>query len=280
LTRTRKQLVREIAPHTQRIQQTLEDANLKLSSVLTDTLGRSGRAILGAIIEGETDPQRLLQQASKRLKAPRSQILEALRGSVRPNHRFLLKLHLGQIEALEKAIGELEERTALVMAPFWLWGELLQTIPGVSETVAHTIIAEIGVDMSRFATSGHLVSWVGLCPGMNESAGKRRSTRVRKGAPWLKSMLVQAAWCATRKNDSYLRAQFLRLKGRRGPKKAILAVAASLLTAVYHMLRDGAVYQDLGPNHFDRLDNKERAAQRLARRIEALGYQVELREAA
>lgn len=280
LTRTRKQMVREIAQHTQRLQKTLEDANIKLASVVTNVLGKSGRGIIRAIIDGETDPEILIRQASRRLKAPRAEILEALRGAVRPNHRFLLKLHLDQIKTLEAAVEELEVRTALVLAPFRQRAELLLTIPGVSDTVAHALIAEIGVDMSRFATSGHLVSWVGLCPALNESAGKRRATRVRKGAPWLKTILVQAAWAAARTKDSYLRAQFLRLKARRGAKKAILAVAASILTAAYHMLRDGTEYRDLGASHFDHLNNRERVAKRLAHRLEALGYHVEIRDAA
>jgi transposase len=158
--------------------------------------------------------------------------------------------------------------------------DVLKTIPGVSDTTAQTILAEIGVDMGRFPTAGHLISWAGLCPGMHESAGKRKSTRVRNGAPWLKTVLVQAAWAATRTKDTYLRAQYLRLRARRGPKKAILAVAASILTAAYHMLRDGTEYQDLGGDYFDRRNDKNRAAQRLARRIEALGFQVEIRDAA
>jgi len=280
LTRTRKQLVREVVQHTQRIQKTLEDANLKLSSVISDVVGTSGRAILRAIIAGETDPEQLLRHANSRLKASPTQLREALRGHVRAHHRFLLQLHLDQIEALEKGIREVEARLGETLAPFRLQAELLRTIPGVGQTVAQTILAEIGADMGRFPTAGHLISWAGLCPGMNESAGKRRSTRVRNGAPWLKTALVQAAWGATRTQDTYLRAQYLRLKARRGPKKAILAVAASILTAAYHMLRDGTVYADLGGDYFDRRNDKKRVAQRLMRRIEALGYQVEIRDAA
>jgi len=279
LTRTRKQFVREVAQQGLRVQKTLEDANIKLSDVISDTLGQSGRAILRAIIAGESDPHELLKHASRRLKAPRGEIAEALRGSIRSHHRFLLKLHLGQIEALEQSIRDLEARIGESLAPFRAYAELLKTIPGVSDIVAQTIIAEIGVDMTRFPTSGHLISWAGLCPGLNESAGKRRSTRVRDGAPWLKTVLVQAAWGATRVKDSYLQAQFLRLRGRRGAKKAIVAVAASILTAAYHMMQDGTVYEDLTAAHFD-LKAKERTAYKLARRLEALGYHVELREAA
>ena len=280
LTRTRKQLVREVVQHTQRIQKTMEDANLKLSSVLSDTVGKSGRAILRAILDGETDPLKLMVYVDRRVKTPRSAIVEALRGNVRAHHRFLLRLHLDQIEALERGVRDVEARMGETLAPFQQHARLLRSIPGVSEIVAQSIIAEIGVDMTRFPTSGHLISWAGLCPGLHESAGKRRSTRVRKGAPWLKTVLVQAAWSATRTKDGYLRAQFLRLKARRGPKKAIVAVAASILTAAYHMLRDGASYHDLGSDHFDRRNDKQRVVQRLARRIEALCYQVDLREAA
>jgi len=152
-------------------------------------------------------------------------------------------------------------------------------MPGVSDIVSQVIVAEIGVDMSRFPSAGHLVSWAGLCPRNEESAGKRRSTRVRKSANWLKTTLVTAAWAAARKKDSYLRAQFLRIKSRRGPKKAILAVAASMLTASYYMLRDGVEYRDLGPNHFDRRE-KTKTARRLVQRLHDLGYDVEVRDAA
>jgi transposase len=186
---------------------------------------------------------------------------------------------LGQIEALEKACEELEQQMGKSLEPLRAKAELLKTMPGVSEIVAQVILAEIGPDMSRFPTDGHLISWAGLCPRNDESAGKRRSTRVRPGAPWLKTMLVQAAWAAARSRNTYLRAQFLRLKSRRGPKKAILAVAASMLTAAYHMLRNDVPYQDLGPLHFDRRD-KLKLVNRLLRRVADLGFQVEIRGAA
>jgi transposase len=147
-------------------------------------------------------------------------------------------------------------------------------MPGISDTMAQTIVSEIGYDMSHFPTAAHLISWAGLCPRNDESAGKRRSNRLRKGAPWLKTALVQAAWCAMRKKDSYLRALFFRIQGRRGPKKAAVAVAASMLTAAYYMLRDGVEYRDLGAKHFDRLD-KAKTAQRLVRRLRDLGYEVQ-----
>ena len=279
LTRTRKQLVREIAQHTQRIQKTLEDANIKITGVISDILGQSGRALLEALIAGETDPERLVQLTTGRLKAPRSQLVEALRGRVRSHHRFLLKLHLDQIDALQGAVREVEERIGESTEPYRAAVELLDTIPGVNPTAAHVILGEIGLDMTRFPTAAHLISWAGLCPRNDESAGKRRSTRVRKGAPWLKTTLVQAAWAAVRKKSSYFRAQFLRIKARRGPMKAIIAVAASMLTAAYHMLRTGAVYEDLGEHYFDTRD-RVKLVRRLVRRLGDLGVQVELKGAA
>jgi transposase len=279
LTRTRKQLVREIAQHTQRIQKTLEDANVKIASFISDVLGLSGRAILEALIRGETEPEKLADLANYRLKVKRETLVEALRGHVTSHHRFLLKLHLEQITKLEEAIREVEARMGNSLAPFRSQVELLKTIPGVSDIAAQVIAAEVGLDMSRFPSAGHLVSWAGLCPRMDESAGKRRSTRIRKGAPWLKTTLVQAAWSGARKKNGYLRAQFLRLKSRRGPKKAIIAVAASMMTAVYYILRDGVEYHDLGGDHFARHD-KTRIAKRLIRRLEDLGLEVQVRSAA
>jgi transposase len=279
LTRTRKQLVREITQHTLRIQKTLENANLKLTGTLSDILGVSGRAILQALVAGETNPERLAELASHhRIKASRADLVAALHGRITAHHRFLLKLHLAQIEALEAAVGEVEARLGDALAPFRAAIDRLITMPGVSETVARVLVAEIGFDMTRFPTASHLISWAGLCPRLDESAGKRHSTRTRPSNPWLKTTLVQAAWAAARKKDGYLRAQFLRLKSRRGPKKAILAVAASMLTAAYYMLRDGVDYRDLGADHFDRRD-KAKLAKRLVARLHDLGFSVELRAA-
>lgn len=279
LTRTRKQFVREIAQHSLRIQKVLEDANIKLASVLSDILGQSGRAMLAAIIGGEEDPERLADLAQGTARKKRAALVEALRGHVTSHHRTLLKLHLDLIAALETALREVDAAVGKALAPISYAADLLKTMPGVSDVVAHVIVAEIGADMTRFPTAGHLVSWAGLCPRNDESAGKRRSTRVRKSGTWLKTTLVTAAWAAVRKNDSYLRSQFLRLKSRRGPKKAILAVAASMLTAAYYMLRDGVEYQDLGPDHFDRRD-KSKVITRLVRRLHDLGCEVELKHAA
>lgn len=278
LTRTRKQLVREIAQHTLRIQKVLEDANIKITGLISDILGLSGRAILSALAAGEQDPEHLADLAQGLLKKKRTALIEGLRGNVRDHHRFLLQLHLGQIAALEDAVSRLEERLGETMAPFRWAVQLLTTMPGVSNVVAQVIVAEIGTDMRRFPTAGHLVSWAGLCPRMQESAGKRRSTRTRHGAPWLKTVMVQAAWAGSRKRNSYLKAQFLRLKSRRGPKKAILAVAATMMVAVYHMLRDGVEYEDLGADHFDRRD-KAKTAHRLVCRLRELGVQVQIETA-
>lgn len=278
LTRTRKQLAREIVQHTQRIQKVLEDANVKLSSVVSDVLGVSGRRILDAIIGGETDPERLAG-LRVRLQCSRAELVEALRGQVRDHHRFLLKQHLRMIVELKQTVEAFDRRIAVSLEPFRAAVGRLTAIPGVSTTTAEIVLAEIGTDMSRFPTVGHLISWAGLCPRLDESAGKRRSSRVRHGAPWLKTVLVQAAWAAARAKETYLRAQFLRLKSRRGPKKAAIAVAASILTATYHMLRDETEYRDLGPDHFNRRDTG-RVAERLARRIRDLGYEVQIHKAA
>lgn len=279
LTRTRKQLVREISQHVLRIQKTLEAANIKLSSVVSNIMGVSGRAVLNALVAGESDPERLVACTTGQLRASPEQLAEALRGHVNAHHRFLLKLHLDQIAALESGVRDVEARLAEALAPFREHVERLKTIPGVSEVVAQTIIAEAGVDMTRFQSHRHLISWAGLCPGMNESAGKRRSTRTRRGAPWLKTVMVQSAWGAVRTKQTYLRAQFVRLKGRRGPKKAIVAVAASILTAAFFVLRDGVEYRELGADHFDKRD-KAKLAKRLKARLEALGYEVDVRSTA
>jgi transposase len=278
LTRTRKQLVRERARHMQRIQKTLEDANVKLTEVITDILGVSGRAILRALIAGETEPERLADLTSGRLKATRAQLVEALHGRVTAHHRFMLNLHLTHIAALDTAVADVEARIREALGPFRAAVSLLMTIPGVSETATAVILAEIGDDMSKFPSAGHLLSWAGLCPRLDESAGKRRSTRTRPGAPWLKTTLVQIAWPAARKKHSYFQAQFLRLKSRRGPKKAIVAVAASILTDVYYMLRDGVEFQDLGDQHFVTAE-KERLTKRLLQRLRDLGVNVEVKAA-
>jgi len=279
LTRTRKQFGREIVQHTQRIQAVLEEANIKLSSVITDILGASGRRILKAIIGGETDPAQLANLGGPRLAASRTDLSEALCGRVREHHRFLIGHHLTTIEQLEATITAFDARIEAALAPFCDTVERLKQVPGLSETAAQILIAEIGMDMSPFPTAGHLLSWAGLVPRLDESAGKRRSTRLKKGAPWLKPVLVQCAWGAARKKNSYYQVQFLRLKARSGPKKAAIAVAASILETAYHMLKDGTFYHDLGADHFARR-NPAREAEKLAKRIRSLGFTVDIRAAA
>jgi len=278
LGRTRKQLVREVIQHTNRIEKVLEDTNIKIASVISDVLGQSGRAILDALVAGQTDPEKLVALCSGRLKASRKVLIEALRGRVTEHHRFLLKLHLAQVDLLRQGIRDLEARMGESLEPFRQDIENLTTIPGVSDVAAHVIAGEVGLEMTRFPTASHLISWAGLCPRLDESAGKHRSTRIRKGAPWLKTTLVSAAWAAVRTKGSYLQAQFLRLRARRGPKKAIIAVAASMLTAAYHILRNHVPYKDLGSQHFTRR-NKDHVAKRLQKRLEALGFAVEVRPA-
>src|ERR671939_342319 len=275
LLRTRKQLVREKAGHVQRLQKTLEDANIKLESVLSDIQGTSGRAMLEALIAGETDPTKLAALAHPKVRAAPERLREALRGRVTRHHRFLLRLHLQQTEALDAAIATIDAEVEAHLGSFRAAIRQLSTIPGVSALSAQVIVSEIGTDMSRFPKAGHLLSWAGLCPRSDESAGKRRSVRPRKGAPWLKTTLVQCAWAASRKRASYLQAQYHRLRARRGARKAACAVAASILTAAYHMLKDGTAYRDLGPDHFDRR-SREIQARRLVRRLADLGYAVEL----
>jgi transposase len=275
LLRTRKQLVREKSSHILRIQKTLEDANIKLDSVITDVMGLSGRKMIEAMIAGQKDPAKLARLADHRVKASQEQLREALRGRVRKHHRFLLSLHLQQIDALDAAIAKIDREVEAGIAPFRTAVEQVTSIPGVKDLSARAILSEIGIDMSRFPSDAHLISWACICPRNDESAGKRRSNRIRKGSPWLKTTLVQCAWAAARTKDSYLQAQYHRIRARRGPKKAIVAVAASILTAIYHMLKDGTMYHDLGPNHFHRR-SKERQKNHLVKRLADLGYAVEL----
>jgi transposase len=278
LTRTRTQLLRERSQHVQRIQKVLEDANVKLASVITDILGASGRAMLEAIARGESDPRKLAELGHGRLKATRKELVAALNGRIRDHHRFMIRLHLRQIDGLDAAVELLDARVGEMLDPFADVVQRLKTIPGVKDVVASVLLAEIGPDMSPFPTAAHLVSWACLAPRQDESAGKPRSTRTRKGQ-WLKAVLIQAAWSAVRTKDTYFHAQFHRIRARRGSKKAIVAVAASILTVVYHLIADGSTYEDLGPDYFHRRD-KSKAAFGLVERLRKMGYEVELKSAA
>jgi len=275
LMRTRKQLSREKARHILRIQKTLEDANIKLDSVISDLMGVSGRKMIEALIAGQRDPAKLARLADPRVKASQETLRQALRGRVTRQHRFLLRLHLDQIDGLDAAIAKIDREVEAAIAPFRTAVEQISSVPGVKKLAALQIISEIGTDMSRFPNDANLVSWACICPRSDESAGKRRSTRIRKGSPWLKTALVQSAHSAVRMKGTYFQALFHRIRSRRGVKKAIVAVAASILTAIYHMLKDGTMFQDLGPDHFDRR-TKEQQKNRLVKRLAELGYAVEV----
>jgi transposase len=278
LTRTRRQMQGEHARHIQRIQKVLEDANVKLTSVLSDIMGMSGRKILAALAEGERNADRLAGLADPRVKAPRAKIAEALQGHVTEHHRFMLSLHLRQIAAIESAIATLEARIEKALEPFRRQVEILCSVPGVKETGAASIIAEAGVDMSVFPSADHLVAWAAISPGLNETGKKKKSSRTKK-ARWLKATMTQCAWAASHKRDCYLSARFHRIKSRRGKNKAVLGVANTMLRAIYHMLKTDVLYQDLGADFFDR-ENRDRTVRRLAKRLVDLGYNVELRKAA
>lgn len=273
LTRQRSQLVGEQGRATQRIQKVLEDANIKLASVTTDILGVSGRMMLRSLIDGETDPAKLADLAQRKLRGKIPALQEALRGRLTEHHRFLLKLHLEHYDHLEQSIEQLNARIDASLAPFAEVRELLETIPGIAQRTAEVILAEIGTDMKPFRTSEHLASWAGLCPGNNESAGKRRTGKMRKGSVWLRTALIQAAWAASRTRDTYLSSHFKRVAARRGRKRAAAALAHTLLVVVYHMLSRRQPYHELGADYLDRL-NPRGVSHRLVKRLERLGYKV------
>jgi transposase len=275
LTRQRAQLVAEQARVAQRIQKVLEDANIKLASVATDILGASGRAMLRALIGGETDPEKLADLARRKLRAKIPALQLALAGRVTEHHRFLLQLHLEHYEQVEAWVGRLGQRIEERLAPFAEALELLTTIPGVQQRTAEVLLAEIGTNLEAFPTAGQLASWAGVCPGNNESAGKRRSGKTRKGSRWLRSALLQAAWAASRTKDTYLASHFRRLAGRRGAKRAAVAVSHTLLVIVYQVLRRRLPYRDLGADYLDRRQS-DRLTQQLVKRLERLGHKVTL----
>ncbi len=289
LLRARKQLLGEQTRHVQRIQKTLEEANIKLDSVISDVMGVSGRRMIEAMIAGERNPGRLAALADGRIKARPKALYDALHGRLTDHHRFMLRLHLDQYDSLDAAvgkidqqvddaIGEMDEEVEAGHAGFRFLIALLCGIPGIRADSAKMILAEIGLDMSRFPTAGHLLAWGGLCPGQNESAGKRKRSRLRKGDHWLKTTMVQCAMGAVKKKDSYYKAQFDRLRAKHGAKKARCAVAASMLTAIYHMIKNGVAHQDLGANHFDKRATDIKV-KRLVDQISKLGYQVQLEKA-
>jgi transposase len=276
LTRTRASLLADKARVSNRLQKQLEDANIKLGSVASDVLGLSGRDMIRALIDGKMSPEAMAQLARFRMRSKIAQLTEALRGGVNEHHRFMLKMQLEQVEHLDQQVAKLDRRIEEVMSPLELKAvELLDEIPGLDRRSAQNVIAEIGTDMRRFATPGHLSSWAGLCPGNNKSAGKRHSGRMTEGNRFLKSTLNQCAWAASRKKDSYFLAQHRRIASRRGLKRATMAVAHTQLCVCWELLRHGQAYKDLGCGYFDRL-NEDRLTRKMVKRLESLGYNVKL----
>lgn len=277
LVRYRTHLIQERTREVNRVHKVLEDANLKLSSVASDIMGASGREMLAAIIAGKDDPAALAQLAKARLRTKIAELERALTGHVKDSHRLLLTLHLEHIDDLNAKLERLEQEIDQLMPPFDQDDLMarLDTIPGVDRKTAQVIIAELGVDMSRFASAGHAAAWAGLVPGKNESAGRNRSARTAKANRYLKSALVQAAHAAGRSKDNYLAAQYRRLAARRGKKRAAVAVAHSILVIAYHIIDRGTEYVDLGANYFDE-HKKETVQQQLVRRLEKLGFKVTL----
>ena len=275
VTRHRKTLIQERSRVANRIQKLLEGANIKLGSVASDILGVAAKAILQALVAGERDSTQLAGLAKGKLHAPPAQVEEALVGTFTTHHAFLLQQLLAQVEFVTAQVAECDQRVEELCRPFAPTLERLQPLPGVGKRGAEQLIAELGVDMSRFPSAQHAASWVGVCPGNPESAGKRQSGKTRHGNRWLRSLLVECAWPATRTKASYFQAQFRQLARRRGAKRATVAVAHRLLIAAYHIIREGGVYQDLGPAHFDRL-HRHRLTSYHTRRLEELGYRVNL----
>jgi transposase len=267
--------VRERAAEVNRLQKTLEGANIKLASVVSDVTGVSARRLLATLLNGEdTDTEHLAALVDPRLREKLPDLERALAGRFGPHQRFLVARHLRHIGELDQLITEVSEEVAQRMAPFEEAITQLDTIPGIGRWSAEVLLAEIGTDMSRFPTAGHLASWAGMCPGHHESAGKRKGGKTRKGSPWLRVTLTEAAYAAGR-GQTYLAAQYHRLIGRLGKKKAALAVGHAILVIVYHVLTRHQPYTDLGSDYFERR-NRDRLERRLLKRLEALGNQVTL----
>ncbi len=275
LTRYRTSLVRERTAAANRLQKTLAGANIKLAAVATDVLGKSGRDILAALVVGQTDAAELAQLARGRLREKLPELERALAGRVEAHHRFMLAEQSAHVDFLDAAIDRVSAEVAERLRPDEAALSHLDTIPGIGRQVAEALVAEIGTDMGRFPSARHLASWAGMCPGNDESAGKRRSGKTRKGSPWLRALLVQAAHAAARTKGTYLAAQYRRLAARRGKSRAAVAVGHAILVIAYHLLRDGTTYRDLGPDYFDRRD-RQQVERRLVHRLQNLGYRVTL----
>jgi len=279
LVRYRISLIRERADEANRIQKVLEGGNIKLGSVVSEILGKSGRAILTAIAAGISTPEELAALADSHLRATPEELAEALRGRLNDHQRMLLRMQLDHVRYLDQQIAALDAEVAKRLAPFVTQLRQLDTIPGVNERTAENMVAVIGTDMTRFPNADHLVSWAGMCPGSNESAGKRRHSRTRKGNPILRATLTQAGHAAGRSKKTYLGATYQRIAARRGKKRAAIAVGRSILEIAYFVLRDGVAYEELGVNYYD--ERKKSAVLRNAlKRLERLGYRVTVEPAA
>lgn len=272
LTRYRKSLSDERTREINRLQKLLESANIKLSSVATDVIGVSGRAMLEAILSGSSDPEVLADLARGKLRKKLPLLREALQGRLRPHHRFMLEQILSHLDFLDEAIERVTREVENRIVPFQQEIELLRTIPGVDEKVAEVIVSEVGIDMNRFPDHRHLASWAGFCPGNNESAGKRKSGKVRKGSQWLKRALVESSWAVSRAKESYLSALFHRMVRRKGKKKATVD---AILVIAYHILKKRIPYYELGADYFDRLNLKS-ITNHFIKRLNGMGYKVTL----
>lgn len=279
LTRYRVELTQAQNRVANRIQKLLEQANIKLSSVASNALGVSGQHMIEAIIAGEQDPERLADLAQRRLRQRIPELQLALEGRVRDHHRFLLKEFLDEWRALEARIRRIEDQIDRRIAPFEEAVTLWQSIPGMDRVTACNLVAEMGVNMAQFPSAQHLASWAGLCPGNNESAGKRMSATTRDGNKWLRRALCQAAWAVTRKKDCYLSDQFRRLAARRGMKRAVMAVAHTMLIIAYTMLKTGRSYHELGGSYLERI-NKDQLQRYFVKRLQKLGLTVTVAPAA
>lgn len=279
LTRSRTILKQEQGRISNRILKVLEDANLKLSTVMANVMGVSGREMLQALVKGEADPTALAQLARGRLRGKIPELQQAAKGSLGEHHRFLIEQWLAMWDTLAEHIAKFEERIEEQIRPFEKAVTMWTSLPGIERVTAWTLVAEMGVDMTQFPTVAHAASWAALCPGQEESAGKRHSGRTRRGNVWIRRALTQAAWGASRTKGSYFKAQYSRLAARKGRKRAIMAVAHSLLVTGYIMQRAGTPFQDLGPDYFERI-NRERLTRRLVNRLEAMGHKVSLQPAA
>ena len=275
LTRYRTALIRERAGEVNRLQKTLEGANITLAAVLTDVTGASGQAILDALVNGEEDPRALADLAHWRVRQKRDALERSLVGVLTPTLRFVVRPQLRHLRELDALIAECDQEVEQRMRPFAAELERLDGIPGVGPRTAQAIVAELGVDMARFPTARHAAAWAGMCPGNNASGGKRRRARTRKGSPWLRAALAEAAWAAGRCKGGYLPAHFRRLAARRGAKRAIVAVGHTILVIAYQLLKRGTTYDDLGADHFDSRD-ADRVKRRAVQRLQALGYDVAL----